>query len=152
MGYLLLLAAIFLIYWLSKDNNSENSNVEHRNEPGLPANPIRHEATRTSQPQFRNSTICHIAGAPYYIGGKLSTHMRIFRSNQILSAVREPNNQYDAKAIALYLGGMKVGHVPKEINEKHAAHMDRGGNINVEVLKVEYDDPWRGVTIEIKEF
>jgi len=94
-------------------------------------------------------TICHLAGAPYYIGGKSYDHMKLFESDQILTASRESKNAYDANAIGLYLNENQVGHIPKIYNVKHSEHMDKGGKLKVKILRVDYEDPWKGVTLEI---
>lgn len=144
MEYIILIALILLIYYLNQDKSQDSGNkLGH-------AESTPHPPQRTSpKVKYSDSTVCHLAGAPYYIGGKQRSHMQIFRTNQVLSAVRDPKNQYDSKAIGLYLDNRKVGHIPKENNEEYSIHMDDGGRLQVKILRVDYDDPWRGVTIEI---
>ena len=102
-----------------------------------------------SSVQVSQRTICHLAGAPYYIGGKDHEHFEIFKNNQLLAAVREPENPYDSNAIGLFLNNKQVGHIPKLHNKKHAIHMDNGGKLYVKILRIDYDDPWKGVTLDI---
>ena len=144
MEFLLLIAAILLIYYLNQDKSQDNKRTA-RHAESTPNPPQR----TSHKVKYSDSTVCHLAGAPYYIGGKQRSHMKIFGTNQILSAVRDPRNQYDSKAIGLFLENRKVGHIPKEHNEEHSIHMDHGGKLKVTIMKVNYDDPWRGVTIEI---
>lgn len=95
--------------------------------------------------------ICHVAGAPHHIGGKESVHMSVFSKGQRLVAVRERSNPHDHDAIALrILTGQKVGYVPRTENRAHAMHMDAGGRLDIEVIAVNYNDPWHGVSILIR--
>ncbi|MHB8272017.1 HIRAN domain-containing protein [Bradyrhizobium sp.] len=43
--------------------------------------------------------------------------------------VREPTNQYDANAIAVWIDGRKVGYVPKAQNKALAAFIDQTGSM-----------------------
>jgi len=147
--YIFLLAiAAWVIYVLFENDSSNEVTSPKKNVPNSNNTPqVVHQPTPSVQASQR--TICHLAGAPYYIGGKDREHMNIFKNNQLLAAVREPKNSYDSNAIGLYLNNKQIGHIPKLHNEKHAIHMDNGGKLYVKILRTDYDDPWKGVTLDI---
>lgn len=97
----------------------------------------------------RLETRCHLAGAPHYIGGKSAANFSIFAVGQSLTPIREPDNPYDGRAIALYLHGRKVGHIPRAKNTDHAMHIDAGGCISVMITAVDPSEPWEGVKITV---
>ncbi len=41
--------------------------------------------------------------------------------------VREPKNEFDANAVAVYVGGSKVGYIPKAQNKVLAGFIDQTG-------------------------
>lgn len=41
--------------------------------------------------------------------------------------IREPNNQFDPLAVAVWASGQKIGYVPKKQNEPLAAMIDASG-------------------------
>ncbi|TXD36729.1 hypothetical protein FRC98_12955 [Lujinxingia vulgaris] len=45
---------------------------------------------------------------------------------QRLRVVREPDNPYDARAIALYAGDRRIGYVPRRLNKMPARLLDAG--------------------------
>lgn len=149
MIYLFLIAIFaWVIYVFFKNESTDEVATQKKKETTLNNSPqVVHKPKPSVQVSQR--TICHLAGAPYYIGGKDAEHMDIFESNQLLAAVREPKNPYDSNAIGLYLNNKQVGHIPKLHNEKHAIHMDNGGKLYVKILRIDYDDPWKGVTLDI---
>lgn len=64
---------------------------------------------------------CFVAGFSYYNGPQLLDSMEI---GNVIKLVREPNNKYDEKAIALYLNNQKIGFVPRIDNEVLSNIMD----------------------------
>lgn len=62
-----------------------------------------------------------VRGAKFYDVDYLSIH-----SGDTLEAVREPQNQHDTNAIALYHNGKMVGHIAKEITAGLAPMLDSG--------------------------
>ena len=142
MIYFFIIIAVVIFLYINSSSNSSTSKTETSS---------RVKETRTTQIVEPNKrTICHLAGAPYYIGGKTENYLRIFEKGQFLSSIREPNNKHDPMAIGLYLNKQMVGHIPMLHNPKHADHMDNGGQLLVEIIRVNYSDPWEGVTLDIK--
>ena len=63
----------------------------------------------------------YIAGFKYYDGPALLKTMKI---GEPLDLVREPNNKYDACAVAVKFRGRKIGFVPASKNEIMSKLMD----------------------------
>ena len=145
MIYLFLIIAIAIYILLS---TSYSSDVGHElSTPSTNANDTNNTVQIVEMSQ---RTICHLAGAPHYIGGKTGKHLQIFKTGQVLTSFREPNNVHDPLAIGVYLDNKMVGHIPKLHNSKHANHLDRGGQLRVEIIRVDYSDPWKGITLDIR--
>ena len=65
--------------------------------------------------------------------------------------VREPHNGYDKNAIAIFVGGRKIGFIPKEKNSELASFMDAGGAVEARLLELvggTEDFPTTGLVIE----
>jgi HIRAN domain len=62
-----------------------------------------------------------VAGFTYYEGKKLLSQMK---EGDSLDLLREPDNQYDNKAIAIYWEGQKLGFMPQIDNSVLAAILD----------------------------
>ena len=79
---------------------------------------------------------CMVAGFQYYDGPKLIEKLE---PDMYLRLVREPNNIYDPKAVAVFIrNGNKLGYIPEFLNEIPAGHMDRGKKL---FGRVSYSDP-----------
>lgn len=46
--------------------------------------------------------------------------------DEALDLVREPDNEYDENAIAVYSDGIKIGYIPRTMNADLAEAMDEG--------------------------
>ncbi len=44
---------------------------------------------------------------------------------EAVTLVREPNNEHDANAVAVWVGGSKVGYIPSKQNKALAAFIDQ---------------------------
>src|SRR5690348_14817166 len=62
-----------------------------------------------------------VAGFRHYKGMELLPYMQ---ENDLLELRREPDNEHDANAIALYWQQEKIGYLPADINEVTARIMD----------------------------
>ncbi len=56
-----------------------------------------------------------IAGFTYYEGVEVFEHLKI---GTRLTAVNEPENGFDAHAVALYFENSKLGYIPRECNSE----------------------------------
>ncbi len=57
---------------------------------------------------------CFLRGFKFYEGPKL---LADFKEGDMLELVREPENEYDENAVALYWNNHKIGYIPKEENK-----------------------------------
>ena len=110
---------------------------------------LKHRNQDTPELKLGYESLCHLAGAPHYVGGKSPVFMEIFAPGKILEAVRESENPHDAKAILLRLNGRNVGHIPQSYNAVHASHMDAGGRLKVEIIFLNTSAPWDGVSLRV---
>lgn len=53
---------------------------------------------------------------------------------------REPQNEHDARAIAVWKGNVKCGYVPREKNEVIASLMDAGKTVFARAEKLDWED------------
>lgn len=89
-----------------------------------------------------------VRGFRYYRGSNVIDQ---FQTGSMLQLVREPENEHDETAIALYFNQFKIGYIPAESNEIIAKLMD----INIvefhcEVTDVNLNAPsWEKVSIAI---
>lgn len=75
----------------------------------------------------------NIAGIRYYIDNDL-----YLEENEELRLKREPENQYDKYAIAVYNSEKKIGYIPRRNNKVFARLMDGGKSILAKVKCVDY--------------
>lgn len=50
--------------------------------------------------------------------------LKTLSRGDILSLVAEPDNPYDSNAIAVYYEDVKLGHVPREVNQEMRSYTD----------------------------
>jgi hypothetical protein len=62
--------------------------------------------------------------------------------NTILKMVRDPKNKYDAQAIGLYYGEIRIGWVPRELNLIISRLMDAGKAFFCRVVSVNDVNTW----------
>jgi len=88
----------------------------------------------------------YIAGYQYYKGSTLALQVE-----DILQMKREKNNKYDAKAIALFFKGVKVGFVPQRENGIISSLLDQDIKIYAHVIKVDCSRPtWERILVELR--
>jgi hypothetical protein len=68
---------------------------------------------------------------------------------QVLTMKREPSNQYDKHAIALYVDDVRVGYVPANLNVVCSRLMDAGKMFFARVIKSNWDGDWLNVIANI---
>lgn len=112
-----------------------------------------------------------IAGFQHYAGEKVFSRLR---EGMPLRLLREPENRYDKRAVAVYCGDAKLGFVPRIDNAAvshnsagepnctaHAARrvkymdmlnemMDRGERLSARIVKLEQSrNPWDRIRFEV---
>ncbi len=70
-------------------------------------------------------------------------------SGQMYRMVREPENKYDANAIAIYFEEEKLGYIPAEQNEIMARLMDVGKLFYCKLISKEWVHNWLRLKTEV---
>lgn len=68
---------------------------------------------------------------------------------QVLTMKREPNNQYDTHAIALYIDDVRVGYVPANLNLVCSRLMDAGKMFFARVVNAKRDGDWMNIVANV---
>lgn len=91
---------------------------------------------------------CFVRGFQYYEGPKLIDKIN---KTGLLELVREPENKYDDKAIALHFNKQKIGFIPAESNEVLSVLMDSNLlELQAEITNVESQAAtWENIHIAI---
>ncbi len=88
-----------------------------------------------------------VAGFQYYEGERI---FRRLREGMALNLVREPENKYDERAVAVYVGGCKLGFVPRLDNAAVAQMLDRGERLSARIVRLQQSaNPWDRVQFEV---
>jgi len=67
-----------------------------------------------------------------------------------LGLVREPENAYDRRAVAVYWRGSKLGYLPRVENAAVAQMLDRQLRVAATINRMEKsDDPWKRVQVSV---
>ncbi len=82
----------------------------------------------------------HIAGTSYR--ENIAQIEPSLETGQMFQMVREPENQYDCWAIAIYLNDYKLGYVPRAQNEIIARLMDAGKLFYSKLISKKWKDDW----------
>lgn len=71
-------------------------------------------------------------------------------TGDLLQLKREPANEHDNLAIAVWKGSIKCGYVPRKKNEVLARLMDAGKTVFAKVVEIdEEDESWIKIRIEV---
>lgn len=91
---------------------------------------------------------CFVAGFRHYEGMQLLNDMK---EGDLLELVREPENKYDASAIALHLQGRKIGFIPASVNEMLSLLLDSNAlSLFAVITHLEKNtQPWENVAIAV---
>lgn len=108
---------------------------------------------QTSRKESNHFANFYLAGFTYYDGIKVFNHLKVGTK---LSLVAEPDNPYDAKAVAIYLGESKIGFVPRGDNRAISKFLNLGYQDIFEayinrVSPDEYPENQIGIVVKIKE-
>jgi len=111
-------------------------------------------------PGFRGQSVTRIclletmvAGFQYHDGSDLDVQV-VLATGQDLILVREPFNEYDARAIAIHtFRDDKVGYIPREKNTILAAMLDQGLPLFAEIVSFDplliEEAPWDCIRIRV---
>ncbi len=87
----------------------------------------------------------YVAGYHYYQAEEIED--TLLEGKQVVF-VREPECQFDSRAVEVYANGKKLGYIPRRDNSAIARLMDQGVVINGQICKRNFDDiPCRRVKI-----
>lgn len=91
---------------------------------------------------------CFVRGFQYYEGPKIINQIN---KSGLLEMVREPNNQFDSCAIALFFNNQKIGFIPMESNEILSVLLDtKLLNLQAEITHIEPNAAdWESIHIAI---
>ena len=86
-----------------------------------------------------------LAGFQFYAGRELWEEMK---AGDALALVREPENRHDANAVRVEWRGRKLGYLPRAENRAVAAEMDRGGQVEARIARLNrHLDPWKRIQV-----
>jgi hypothetical protein len=89
-----------------------------------------------------------LSGCQYHRAEGVWDFLRI---GEALRLVREPLNQHDPNAIAVYFKNDRLGYVPRSENRALAVMMDHGEEIRGHVTRLINDaDPWRRLRFRVE--
>lgn len=89
-----------------------------------------------------------LAGFQYHRGEAVWQGLRV---GDLLEPIREPENRYDGRAVALHWRGHKLGYLPRVENCAASQMMDRGERLAVRIVGLtESPDPWRRVRVAVE--
>lgn len=90
---------------------------------------------------------CCVAGLQYHPGISLR-----LQAGDALKMVREPDNPYDANAVALYAGDTKLGYIPKKENTTTAMLLDQNAVLAARVERFDAGaKSWERVKIAVEQ-
>lgn len=106
-------------------------------------------AGRKAQAQPRSTLLLEVsvAGFQYYEGERLWPRLN---PGDPLTLVREPDNPYDERAVALYWKDDKLGYIPRADNAVIANLMDQGLPVQARLrTKTRGTNPWERLGVEV---
>ena len=100
---------------------------------------------QTLKPLSQNNKILlqtsPLAGFQYHQGEIIWPQLKI---GDALTLQREPQNQRDSHAIAVYWNQSKLGYVPRRENRTLAQMLDREQNLQAQIQQLQYSgSPWQ---------
>ncbi|RYY90878.1 MAG: hypothetical protein EOO15_00725 [Chitinophagaceae bacterium] len=89
---------------------------------------------------------CLVAGTSFR---KLTDVERELTSTVRLELKREPKNEFDRWAVALWFNRSKVGYIPRDKNEVIARLMDAGKRFYATIAAREFEGNWLKLQIQV---
>lgn len=95
--------------------------------------------------------VFHVAGYQFSQGSELRIELCLQHGDPLVF-VREPHNRFDPKAIAIYTqGGIKLGYMPRHLNNYFALLLDAGITLETYVYCAwPMAEPWRRVVVGVR--
>jgi len=88
-----------------------------------------------------------IAGFQFHRGDAVWTSLQV---GLTLDLRREPSNEHDVNAVAVYFNEERLGYVPRGENQVVAQMLDRGELLQASIIRLaEEEDPWERIRIRI---
>jgi hypothetical protein len=88
-----------------------------------------------------------LAGFRYYDAKQVWDDMQV---GDALTLVRETANAYDGNAVRVEWRGHKLGYVPRSDNRAVAFHLDRGGQVEARISKLQpHRNPRQRIEFEV---
>ena len=88
-----------------------------------------------------------LAGFQFHDGEYVWSSLKVGKS---LKLVREPDNDHDPDAVAVYFGKSQLGYIPRAENNAIAQMLDRGETLEASITKLKAtDDPWDRVQFDV---
>lgn len=88
-----------------------------------------------------------LAGFQFHDGEYVWSSLKVGKR---LKLVREPDNEHDTDAVAVYFGKSQLGYVPRAGNNAIAQMLDRGEKLEASITKLTVtDDPWGRVQFSV---
>ncbi len=89
-----------------------------------------------------------VAGYKYYKGESIE---HLMQTGDALLLVREPDNKFDASAIALHYGEIKIGYLPRVENSTISRLLDQNAPVTATITDLDPDaEPWERVWVEVR--
>lgn len=106
--------------------------------------------THTAQARDRHTIPLQqspVAGFQYHEGEDL---WPLMAKGDPLTLIREPDNQYDKRAVRVEWQGHKLGYVPRKENTTISQMLDRGQSLGAKIAaKQSEDNPWKRIKMKI---
>jgi len=89
-----------------------------------------------------------LAGFQFHDGVAVWSQLR---ENDALLLVREPENAYDERAVAVYWRDRKLGYVPRDENTAVAWMLDRNVTLSTRIIRLREDrNPWSRIRLGVE--
>ena len=89
---------------------------------------------------------CLVAGTSFYNVKSIDEELKV---SDKLDLQREPTNEYDEFAIAIYFKEQKIGFIPKIKNESVARLLDAGKKFHAVIKEKNWEGNWLKLSIEV---
>lgn len=89
----------------------------------------------------------YLAAFPYYEASRLEKFLQV---DDALTLKREPENNYDSRAIAVYWKRHKLGYIKKGDNQTLSRLLDAKATVVAQISKLEPTEPtWHRISVKV---